>query len=52
MKKVNVTLIKGPNFEQVEKMAYGLLHDILLEKAMEQDGQKASNQIPKKVAND
>lgn len=34
-KKVTVRVFKGPHFEHVEKMAYGYLHKVLLETAME-----------------
>lgn len=36
MAKMKVNVIKGPNFDLVEKKAYGLLHDILLEKGLKE----------------
>lgn len=35
LSKVEVNLIKGPKFDLVEKKAYGLLHNILVEKEIE-----------------
>jgi hypothetical protein len=37
MSKVKVKVIKGPNFPLVEQKAYGVLHEILLEKSVSKD---------------
>lgn len=34
-KKMTVKVFKGPQFEQAEKMAYGYLHKVLSDMAME-----------------